>query len=156
MKSRIIHQVAADAFPVLTLLIFAAASSSSLDWLWFPCACPVIHQKISMSNTGVLDLDAGIVVEKRGRGRPRGSKNKPKVATMASSSAQVKRCPGRPLGSKNKSKSSTSQVNEPPDVSATHLNPPLPSTGTVFSFFALAGAQCRAQQRVPDTSQTYL
>jgi hypothetical protein len=24
-----------------------------------------------------------------------------------------------------------------------------PSTGTVFSFFALAGAQCREQQRVP-------
>jgi hypothetical protein len=36
------------------------------------------------------------------------------------------------------------------DASATHLNPPPPSTGTVFSlFFVLAGAQCREQQHVP-------
>jgi hypothetical protein len=62
-----------------------------------------------MADTGVIDLDAGIMVDNHGRGRPRGSKNKPKVATMAaSSSAPVKRRPGRPLGSKNKSKSSTS------------------------------------------------
>jgi hypothetical protein len=107
-------------------------------------------KKISMADTGVIDLCAGIMVEKRGRGRARGSKNKPKVATMAaSSSAPVKQRPGHPLGSKNKSKSSSSQVNEPLDVSATHLNPPPPSTRTVFSFFALAGTQCRAQQRVP-------
>jgi hypothetical protein len=72
------------------------------------------------------------------------------VATMAvSSSAPVKRRPGCPLGSKNKSKSSTSQVNEPLDVSAAHLNPPPPSPGTVFSFFALVGAQCCEQQCVP-------
>jgi hypothetical protein len=82
-----------------------------------------------MADTRVIDLDAGIMVEKHGRGRPHGSKNKPKVATMAaSSSAPVKWCPGRPLGSKNKSKSSTCQVNEPLDVSAAHLNPPPPST----------------------------
>jgi hypothetical protein len=49
----------------------------------------------------------------------------------------------------DKSKSSTSQVNEPLDVSAAHLNPPPPSIGNVFSFFALDGAQCREQQRVP-------
>jgi hypothetical protein len=66
----------------------------------------------------------------------------------ASSSAPIKGRPSHPLGSKNKSKSSTSQVNEPLDVSAAHLNPPQTSTRTVFSFFALAGAQCREQQRV--------
>jgi hypothetical protein len=67
----------------------------------------------------------------------------------ASSSAAVKWCPSHPLGSKNKSISSTLQVNEPLDVSAAHLNPPQPSTGTVFYFFALAGAQCQEQQRMP-------
>jgi hypothetical protein len=46
-----------------------------------------------MADTGVVDLVAGVIVEKRGRGRPRGSKNKSKVASMAisSSSALVKR-----------------------------------------------------------------
>jgi hypothetical protein len=134
----------------LPLLIFAATSSSSPDWLGFPCAFLAIHQKISMADTRVVDLDAGVVAEKHGRGRPPGSKNKPKVVTMAmSSSASAKWRPGHPLGSKNKSKSSTSQVYEPLDVSAAHLNPLPPSTGNVFYFFALAGAQCREQQRVP-------
>jgi hypothetical protein len=99
-----------------------------------------------MADTGVVDLDANVMVEKHGRGRPRGSKNKPKVISMAvSSSAPIKRHPGHPLGSKNKPRSSTSQINEPLDVSAAHLNPLSPSTGTVFSFFALAGAQCHDQ-----------
>jgi hypothetical protein len=66
-----------------------------------------------------------------------------------SSSAPAKRCPGRPLGSKNKAKASSSQINEPLDVSVAHPNPPQPSTRAVFSFFALAGAQCHEQQRVP-------
>jgi hypothetical protein len=63
-----------------------------------------------MADTGVIDLDTGAVVEKRGRGRPPGSKNKPKDASLvvSSSSALVKRCPGRPLGSKNKPKLSAS------------------------------------------------
>jgi hypothetical protein len=136
--------------PSLPLLIFAATLSSSLDWLGFLRSCSVIHRKISMADTGVIDLDAGVVVDKSGHGRPRGSKNKPKLISMAaSSSAPAKWCPGRPLGSKNKSKSSTSQVNEPLDVSAAHLNPSPPSTGTVFSFFALAVAQFREKQRVP-------
>jgi hypothetical protein len=103
-----------------------------------------------MADTRVVDLDAGVMAEKRGCGRPRGSKNKPKVVTMvAPSSVPAKRRPGRPLGSKNKSKSSTSQVNEPLEVSAAHRNPPLPPIGNVFAFFALAGAQCCEQQRVP-------
>jgi hypothetical protein len=104
--------------PSLPLLIFAAALSSSPNWLGFLRVCWAIHRKISMADTRVVDLDAGVGVEKCGRGRPRGSKNKPKVIFMAvSSSASAKRCPGRPLGSKNKPKSSTSQINEPLDVS---------------------------------------
>jgi hypothetical protein len=35
-----------------------------------------------MADTNVIYLDIGAVVEKRGRGRPRGSKNKPKDASM--------------------------------------------------------------------------
>jgi hypothetical protein len=64
---------------------------------------------ISMADTRVVDLDASVMVEKRGRGRPRGTKNKPKVVSMvASSLVPAKRRPGRPLGSKKKSNSSTS------------------------------------------------
>jgi hypothetical protein len=66
-----------------------------------------------MADTGVVDLDAGAVVEMRGRDRPRGSKNKSKVAPMVvSSCAPVNQRPGRPLGSKNKTKSSASPSNE--------------------------------------------
>jgi hypothetical protein len=65
-----------------------------------------------MADTSVIDLDTGDVVEKRGRGRPRGNKNKPKETSMVvlSSFAPVKWCPGRPFGSKNKPKPSTSLV----------------------------------------------
>jgi hypothetical protein len=104
-----------------------------------------------MANAGVIDLDAGVVVEKRGRGRPHGSKNKPKGVSMAvsSSSVLVKRRPCHPLGSKNKPKPSTPLVNEPLDATATRRNTPPPSSGNTFSFFGFAGAQCREQQRVP-------
>jgi hypothetical protein len=54
-----------------------------------------------MADTSVIDLDTGVVVEKRGRGRPRGSKNKPKDASMvvSSSFAPVKwRVVDRPVG----------------------------------------------------------
>jgi hypothetical protein len=63
-----------------------------------------------MADASVIDLDTGALVEKRGRGRPRGSKNKPKDISMvaSSSSALMKRRPGRPLGSKNKPKPSSS------------------------------------------------
>jgi hypothetical protein len=59
-----------------------------------------------MADAGVVDLDTGALIEKQGRGRPRGSKNKPKDASLvaSSSSASMKRHPGRPLGSKNKPK----------------------------------------------------
>jgi hypothetical protein len=50
-----------------------------------------------------LDLVSPMVP--RGRGRPRGSKNKTTPAAVgSSSSALVKRRPGRPTGSKNKPK----------------------------------------------------
>jgi hypothetical protein len=103
-----------------------------------------------MVDTRVIDLDAGVVVEKRGRGCPRGSKNKPKGASMVvSSSAPVKRCPGRPLGSKNKPKPSASIANTPLDATAARRNTPPPSSSNIFSFFASAGAQCHEQQCIP-------
>jgi hypothetical protein len=50
-------------------------------------------------------LNLGSLVAPRGRGRPRGSKNKTTLAAAGSSlAAPVKRRPGRPPGSKNKPK----------------------------------------------------
>jgi hypothetical protein len=49
-----------------------------------------------MVDTGIINLDSGVVVEKRGHDRSRGSKNKAKVATMDTSSfALAKRRLGR-------------------------------------------------------------
>jgi hypothetical protein len=98
-----------------------------------------------MADTGAIDLDTGAMVEKHGRGRPRGSKNKPKDASMvvSSSSASVKRCPSRPLGSKNKPKSSALLTGQSGDASTARHSTPLPPPANVFSFFAIAGAQCR-------------
>jgi hypothetical protein len=89
-----------------------------------------------MADTGVVDLDAGVVVEKREHSRPRDSKNKSKVASMvvSSSSVPVKRRPGHPLGSKNKPKSSASPANESLDANATRRNTPPPSSRNIFSF----------------------
>jgi hypothetical protein len=73
-----------------------------------------------MVDASVIDLDTSAVVEKRGCGHPRGSKNKPKDVSMvaSSSSALMKRHPGHPLGSKNKPKSSTSLANRSMDANA--------------------------------------
>jgi hypothetical protein len=97
-----------------------------------------------MADAGVVDLDTGAVIEKRGRGRPRGSKNKPKVVSlMASSSfASMKWRPGRPLGSKNKPKPSFAIAQ---DASAAPRNASPPPPVKTFSFFVIAGAQCREQ-----------
>jgi hypothetical protein len=103
-----------------------------------------------MVDTGVIDLDTGAVVEKCGCGRPRGSKNKPKDASMvvSSSSTPVKRRPPRPLGSKNKPKPSAAFPSRSVDANtARHNTPPPPII--VFPFFTIAGAQCREQQHVP-------
>jgi hypothetical protein len=104
-----------------------------------------------MADAGVIDLDTGVVVEKRGRGRPRGSKNKPKDISMvaSSSTAPMKRRPGRPLGSKNKPKFSSSRARQSVDALAARHNASPPSPINLFSFFVIAGAQCREQQRVP-------
>jgi hypothetical protein len=88
-----------------------------------------------------LDIDA--LVEKRGRGRPRGSKNKATATTLvASSSAPVKRRPGRLVGSKNKPKLAPAA----PGPSAPPANA---SSPRIYSFFCIAGAQCREIQRLP-------
>jgi hypothetical protein len=104
-----------------------------------------------MADTGAIDLDTGDVVEKHGRGRPRGSKNKSKDASMvvSSSSTPVKRRPGRPLGSKNKPKPSALLTGQSADASTVCHSTPLPPPTNVFSFFAITGAQCREQQCVP-------
>jgi hypothetical protein len=76
----------------------------------------------------------------------RGSKNKPKDASLvASSSASAKRRPGRPLGSKNKPKASAAVA---PGASAAPRNASPPPPAKIYSFFCIAGAQCREQQRV--------
>jgi hypothetical protein len=60
---------------------------------------------VPMADASGSRLSIGAPVEKRGRGRPHGSKNKATaIALVASSSAPVKRRPGRLAGSKNKIK----------------------------------------------------
>jgi hypothetical protein len=97
-----------------------------------------------MADASVVDLETGAVIEKRGRGRPCGSKNKPKgVSLMASSSsASMKQCPGRPLGSKNKPKPSFVVAQDAGDAPRNASAPPL-SKFSPFLLSLLAGAQCR-------------
>jgi hypothetical protein len=81
----------------------------------------------------------------RGHGRPRGSKNKISPAAVgSSSSAPMKRRPGRPAGSKNKPKVPCAI----PGPSAPPGNTS-PSQPRIYSFFGIAGAQCREIQRLP-------
>jgi hypothetical protein len=92
-----------------------------------------------MADAGEVHLNIGAQMEKRGRGRPCGSRNKSKDPSMvASSSASMKRRPGHPVGSKNKSK-----------VSAAALHNASSPPPKIFSFFCIVGAQCREIQRVP-------
>jgi hypothetical protein len=90
-------------------------------------------------------LNLGFPTVPRGRGRPRGSKSKTAPAAVgSSSSAPVKRHPGRLVGSKNK-----------PKVPLAIPGPSAPPCSTsspqprVFSFFCIAGVQCREIQRLP-------
>jgi hypothetical protein len=107
---------------------------------------------IAVADAGVINLEDATVVEKHGRGRPRGSKNQPKASVVdASSSTPTKRHHGRPLGSKNKSKTSAT-----PTSAADHLDIILAqlvlaqsSSRNMFSFFAFAGSQCNEQLRLP-------
>jgi hypothetical protein len=99
-----------------------------------------------MADAGGSHLSIGAQVEKRGRGRPRGSKNKSKdPAAVASSSMPMKQRPGRPVGSKNKPKVSAAM----PGSSAPPRTASPPPPPKIYSFFCIAGAQCREIQRVP-------
>jgi hypothetical protein len=104
-----------------------------------------------MADAGVIDLDTGAVMEKHGHGHPRGSKNKPKDVSMVASSSAVpmKRRPGRPLGSKNKPKPSSFVAHQVVDANSVPRNASPPPLVNLFSFFVIAGAQCREQQHVP-------
>jgi hypothetical protein len=99
----------------------------------------------------VINLEDATMVEKHGRGRPRGSKNKSRASTIdASSSNPVKRRHGCPVGNKNKPKTSTAPTSCPDYLDVSLVQPILPqsSDGNIFSVFAFVGAQCN-QQRLP-------
>jgi hypothetical protein len=101
--------------------------------------------RVSMADASGSRLNIGAPVEKQGRGRPRGSKNKATTtAVVASSSAPVKRRPGRPAGSKNKPKVPSAA----PGPSAPSANAS-PSPPRIYSFFCIANAQCHEIQRLP-------
>jgi hypothetical protein len=98
-----------------------------------------------MADAGGSHLDIGAQVAKRGRGHPRGSKNKSKdPATVAPPSVTLKCCPGRSVGSKNKPKGSVAASGP----SALPCNAS-PSSPKLYSFFCIADAQCHEIQRVP-------
>jgi hypothetical protein len=102
---------------------------------------------LNVANQGGVDT-----VEKRGRGRPLGSKNKPKssLAMVASSPTLAKCRPGRPLGSKNKKHTTaTTDPTDRLDVCFAHPSALSSSSGDQFSFFSFAGAQCREQHCLP-------
>jgi hypothetical protein len=99
-----------------------------------------------MADAGGSRLNLGALVEKQCCGHLRGSKNKSTgLALGASSSAPPKRRPGRPVGSKTKPKVSSAA----PGLSAPPHNVSPPSLPKVYSFFCIAGAQCREIQWVP-------
>jgi hypothetical protein len=98
-----------------------------------------------MADASGSRLNIGAPVEKRGRGRPHGSKNKATAAaTVASSSAPVKRRLGRPAGSKNKLKVPSAAPG--PGAPAANASPPPPR---IYSFFCITGPQCCEIQRLP-------
>jgi hypothetical protein len=96
-----------------------------------------------MADASESRLNIGAPVEKRGRGRPHGSKNKTTAAAVASSLALVKLRPGRPAGSKNKPKVPSAAPGpsaSSPDASS--------SSPRIYSFFYICNAQCREIQRL--------
>jgi hypothetical protein len=105
-----------------------------------------------MADASGSRLKLGTLVEKRGRGHPRGSKNKASIdALMASSSALVKRRPGRPAGSKNKPKVPLAAPG--PSTPSASASPPSPR---LFSFFCIASPQCREIQRLPSKFTNFM
>jgi hypothetical protein len=106
----------------------------------------------TISDVVTINLDdALILVEKRGRGWPRGSKNKVKIpATTSMSTTLVKHRCGCPLGSKNKKSSDAAIVaSATPDVGLAQPVLPQRSFGNTFCFFAFADTQCRERQNLP-------
>jgi hypothetical protein len=98
-----------------------------------------------MADASGSHLHIGAPVEKRGHGRPRGSKNKATTEAMVTlSSVLVKRCPGRPAGSKNKPK--VPSATPGPSAPSANVSPLVPR---IYSFFYIAGAQCHEIQRLP-------
>jgi hypothetical protein len=98
-----------------------------------------------MADASGSRLSIGALVEKQGRGRPRGSTNKADVAAaVTSSSTPVKRRPGHPAGSKNKPK--VLSAGPGPSAPSGNASPPPPR---VYSFFCIASTQCREIQRLP-------
>jgi hypothetical protein len=78
-----------------------------------------------MADASGAHLNTGVQMEKRDRGRPRGSKHKSNDPSMvASSSVSMKRCPGRPMGSKNKPKVSSAAPG--PSAIPHNASPPPP------------------------------
>jgi hypothetical protein len=106
-----------------------------------------------MADAGGANLNTGVLMEKRGRSHPHGSKNKSKDASLvASLSASAKRHPGRPLGSKNKTKVTAAAApgsSAAPGTSAAPRDASPPPTVKIYSFFCIAGAQYHEQQRIP-------
>jgi hypothetical protein len=101
-----------------------------------------------MADAGGAHLNTGAQMEKRGRSRPRSSKNKSKdPSTVALSSVSMKRRHGCPVGSKNKPKVSAAAPG--PSAALHNASPPPPPPPKIYSFFSIASAQCREIQRVP-------
>jgi hypothetical protein len=98
-----------------------------------------------MADASESRLIIGAPVEKRGRGRPRGNKNKTTtIAVVGSSSALVKRCLGHPAGSKNKPKvPSVAPGPSAPSPDASSSSP------RIYCFFCICNVQCREIQRLP-------
>jgi hypothetical protein len=101
-----------------------------------------------VADVGATNHGDAAIVEKRGRGRPRGSKNKPKssFAMAASSSTPAKRHPGRPLGSKNRK--SIVVAADPADCLDVSFAESSALSSSSDHFFSFAGTQCREQQRL--------
>jgi hypothetical protein len=105
----------------------------------------LFSQLISMADADGSCLKLGIPTVPRGHGCPRGSKNKTALDVVGSSSSvPAKWHPGRPVGSKNKPKVPCAIPG--PSAPPCNTSPPQPR---IYSFFYIAGAQCREIQWLP-------
>jgi hypothetical protein len=105
-----------------------------------------------MADASGSRLNLGAPVEKRGHGRPRGSKNKALIDALAAlSSAVVKRRPGCPARSKKNPK--VPLAAPVPSTLSASTSPPSPR---LFSFFCIAGPQYREIQRLPSKFTNFM